>query len=157
ELPQLPQHDTVILDRIPIQVLRHVNQLEQEARAFNVLEESGAQPAPLVSTFDQPGNVRYHKAALRIEGHHPEMRLQGSERMIRVFRRGRIKPGDQGRLPDVGKSHQPDIGQELKIQPQDAFLARRARSSASRSLVSRGRKTSVSFATPSPFRREESL
>ena len=66
ELLQLADDRARILHRIRIRVRRRdIDQVQQHARALQVLEEADAEARALRRAFDEPGNVRHHEAAMR--------------------------------------------------------------------------------------------
>src|SRR5580692_5437156 len=79
-----------------------------------------------MSPFNQPRNIRHHKAALLFRfpyRYDAEVRLQSRKRIISNLRPSRRYSRNQGGLTDVGKTDQSHIGQQFEFQPEDAFFA----------------------------------
>src|SRR5580704_4372252 len=79
-----------------------------------------------MSPFNQPRNIRHHKAALFLrfaDRNYAEIKLQSGKRIISNLRPRRRDTRNQRGLADVGKTDQPHISQQLKFQPEDAFFA----------------------------------
>ena len=117
-------------------------------------------PAPSLRAFDQPGNIRHHEAELlrRFAHHHDaEVRLQRGERIVGDLRPRRRDARDQRALAGVGISHQPNVGQQLQLQPQRALFAGKSLLMLARSLVRRGRKPRVAASAASAVRDHDAL
>ena len=66
--------------------IRHIHQMHQQSRALNVPQKLRAQTRALMRAFDQSRNIGDHKAHFApciAHGHHAQIRLQRSERIIR--------------------------------------------------------------------------
>ena len=59
-----------------------VDQVQQHARALQVLQETDAEPCTVGRAFDEAGNIGHDEAALIAAGHHAEIRVQRGERIV---------------------------------------------------------------------------
>src|SRR6185312_5277044 len=116
---------------------RHVDQMQQQARARDVLEELDAEPRTFRRTFDQSGNVGDHEALIGADAHHAQMRLQRGERIVRNPRRGGGHRAYKSGFSRIRKTEHADIGQHLELQAQLAHLAWRARHGLARRAIRR--------------------
>ncbi len=60
-------------------------------------------------------------------------------------------------LPTLGKPEQPDVGQQLELEPDRPLLGRRARLGAARRAIGRGREVDVAAPPSAPLRGDEAL
>src|SRR5580692_9955964 len=96
--------------------------------------------------FNQPRNIRHHKAALFFRfshGHNAEVRLQSRKRIIGNLRPRRRDSRNQRGLANIGITDQPNIREQLKFQPEDTFFAGPSLFMFARSLVRRRSKARI--------------
>ena len=110
---QLTVHNLQVIFRKPPRHLGHVHKVNQDPRALDVPQELHPQPLTLVRPLDQPWEVGHHEGPELAEIDHPQIRLEGGERIRRDLRPRRRDSRDQGRFPRVRKAHEPDVGDEL--------------------------------------------
>ena len=67
---------------------RLLDEMQQQTRTRQVLEEANAQARTVGSTFDQTRNVRDHEALPAIDADHTQVRHQRGERVVGNFRLG---------------------------------------------------------------------
>ena len=93
--------------------------------------------------LDQAGNVGHHEALFRPDPHHPQIRMQGRERVVGDLRPRVRNRGDERRLAGVGHAEQPDVGQHFEFEQQLLLLAGPARSLLPRRSVRAGLEVQV--------------
>src|SRR5579863_4466678 len=115
---------------VPSAGVRYIDQMDEQARAFDVPQELYAKPGTVVSSLDQTGNVGDHKADFFIDladRNHAELRLECSEGIIRNLWAGRRNPRNQSRFADIGITHKPHVSQQLQLEAVIVLLARATR------------------------------
>src|SRR6266704_3877329 len=130
----------------PAAGVRHINQMYQKPRAFDVAEELGAKARAGVGALNQSGNICNDETFLigrSANYNHAEIRLQCGERIIGNFWPGGRNAGNQSRLANVGISDQSHIGEQLELQAINAFLSWAAIFVLARSLMCGSRKPGV--------------
>ena len=121
-LGQLALDHRVVLRRVGAVQRREVEHVDQQPRALDVGEEVVAEAGAGARALDQPGDVGDHELAVgRLE--RAEVRLQRRERVAGDLRLRAREPRDQRRLAGVRQPHQPDVGQQLEVQLDEALLA----------------------------------
>ena len=151
---QLAANDVEILDRIAAGLPRHVDEMNQHFRAFDVTQELVTQAMAVVRALDQTGDVGHDEVAVAAERHHAEIRCQRGERIIRNLRLGRGDHRNQRGLAGVGKSDQAHIREQLQRQVQFELFTHLTRLHFARRAI-RGRRE-VRVAKPAaPALREE--
>ncbi len=75
------------------------------------------------------------------------MRFEGRKRIVGDLRSGGREPRQEGGFPGVGKTHQPDVGEQLELEFELDLLARAAVICSSWSTVGRCREARVAAAT----------
>src|SRR5581483_3126293 len=69
---------------------RNIDEMQQQARPFDMPQKAFAQSMPLMSAFEQSGNVRDHKRTKITEIDDAEMRLERGKRIVgNLWFRGR--------------------------------------------------------------------
>ena len=121
---------------------RHVDDVHQHLGALEMAEETRAEPVPLVRPFDQPGHVGDDERAIAAQPDDAEVRHERGERIV-----GDLRPAAEMReiivdLPAFGIADQPDVGQQLQVQPEILLFARQPRLRLARRAVGGGRVAS---------------
>ena len=99
--------------------------MHEQPRALDVREEVVAEARPLGRALDQPGDVGHHELAV-LGVQRAEHRLQRRERVGGDLRVRAREPRQQRGLARVGQPDEPDVGEQLEVQLDDALLAREA-------------------------------
>ena len=105
ELLQFLHDGARILDRIGFRIRRgDIDQVQQQARALQVLEEPNAQPGAFRRALDQSGDVGHDETAMDAHVDHAQVRVQGRKRIVGNFRLRRRNSADQGRFAGIRQS-----------------------------------------------------
>ena len=121
-LGQLALDHRVVLLRVGAVERREVEHVDQQPRALDVGEEVVAEAGAGARALDQPGDVGDHELAVGgLE--RAEVRLQRRERVAGDLRLRAREPRDQRRLAGVRQPHEPDVGEQLEVQLDQALLA----------------------------------
>ncbi|OPZ01076.1 MAG: hypothetical protein BWZ09_02808 [Alphaproteobacteria bacterium ADurb.BinA305] len=145
------------LDRIRTVERRHVHQVQQQARARQVLEETDAEARAFRGALDQPGNVGDHEAAVLPHAHHAEVRHQRREGVVGDLGfRGRDR-ADESRLARIGHAEQAHVGQYLQLETQRARLALGARGALARRAVGARLVARVAETMETALRHQQAL
>ncbi len=111
--------------------------------------------------FDQAGDVGDHERAIVIailsHAHDAEVRLQRGERIVGDFGLRRGDARNQRGLAGIGKSHQPDVGQQLQFQAQALKVAGLAVFVLRRSLVRGCREAGVAASAAPALGHDEAV
>jgi hypothetical protein len=102
---------------------RDVDDVDEDARAFEVPEEPVAESRAFMGAFDQSGNVRHHEGALAGEADHAEIGHERGEGVVGDARPGRGDARDERGLSHVGISEEPHVREQLELEANVAFLA----------------------------------
>ncbi len=105
-------------------------------------------PAPWLAPSMRPGHVGDRRAPLVLlaEIEHPEVRLEGRERVVGDLRPGRGERREEGRLARVRQPDEADVGDQPELEADPALLARLALLGVLRGPV--GRRGEVDVAEP---------
>src|SRR5207245_5294439 len=101
----------------------HIDDGQKQPRAREVPEKLVPQARAFGSSFDEPGNIGDHKAAIDPDTNHPEMRMQCGERVVCNLGAGSGDGANEGGFSGVGKSQQSNIGKHLQLELERAMLA----------------------------------
>ena len=101
--------------------------MHEHFRAFEVTQEPVAEAETAVCAFDETRHVGDDEAAVVAQPHDAEIGRQRRERIIRDLRPRRGHPGNERRFAGIGESDEPDVGEQLQLEPQIFFFARLAR------------------------------
>ena len=94
-----------LIDGIAVAHFGHVDQMEQQPCAFDVLQELDTEAGAKMRAFNEAGNVRYHERPVGIEGDDAEVRLHRRERIFGdLGSRGRDARNERG-LAHVRVAH----------------------------------------------------
>ena len=144
--------------RINVRIKRsHVHHVQQQARALQMLEEAVTQTGAFRRAFNQPRNIRDHKAAGIVHPHHAQVGMQRGERIIRHLGTRRRHRADKGGLARVGHAQQAHVRQHLQLQLQSALLALLARRALARRAVGGGFEMDVAQAALAAARNHDAL
>src|SRR4029079_14634461 len=110
--------------RPPAAGARDIDYMYKHFRAFEVAQELMAETLAAVSAFDQSRHVGNHETSIVAEADDAEIRSQRGERIVCDLRPGCRDARDQRRLAGIRKSNQPDVGQQLEIEPRVLHLTR---------------------------------
>ena len=101
----------------------HIQHVDQQAAAFDVLQEIVAESPALAGAFDQSGQVRHDEGETVIDLDHAELRRQSGEGIIGdLGSRGRDDRQQRG-FADAGVADQTDIRQKLQLHDDVEFLS----------------------------------
>ena len=105
-----------------------------------------AEAQAAVRAFDEPGHVGDDEAAVVAQADDAEIRRQRGERVVGDLRPRRRDARDQRRLAGVGEANEPDVGEQLQLEPQILVFAGLARLDFARRAVGRRREARVAHA-----------
>ena len=148
EARQLVANRGKILDWVAARRGRDVYHMDENPSPFEVAEELMAEPVTNVCPFDETGYIRDHEAAIIAQAHHPEVRGQRREWIVRNLGVRGGDTRDERGLSDVRKPNQADVGKQLQLQVELPHFTRLPRVSAARSAVRRGRKPLIPSSAP---------
>src|SRR5271157_6285672 len=123
-------------------------------------QELRAQPCTFACSLNEPWDVGNHKADLvrwLADRYHAEVRLQRCERIIRDLGTRCRNARDQRALAGVGIADQPDVSQQLQLQPQHALLAGMPLFVLTRGLVRGSSEASIATPAASAARHHDAL
>ena len=118
--------------------------MHEDSGPFDVSQKLVAKADAIVSPFDQAGNVGHDELLTVADSDHAKVWILRGERVVGDFRRGASHPAEQRRLAGVWLTHQTDVGDQLQVEPDRAFLARFSGFKFARCPVHRIRKVLVS-------------
>ena len=95
--------------------------------------------------FDEAGNVRRHEAAVAV-AHHPQVRRQRGEGVVRNLGPRRGDDRYQRGLACVGQPDEAHVGQQPQLQPKLPLLSGQARLGETRRLARSGGEAAVALA-----------
>jgi hypothetical protein len=121
---------------------REVEHVHEQPRALDMRKKVVAEAGAAAGAFDQAGDVRHHE--LTIVGlERTQHRLERRERVRRDLRLGAGHAREQRGLAGVGQPDEPDVGEQLEVQPDDALLAVEAALGEPGGLADRGLEARV--------------
>ena len=120
---QLARDDLVVVHRIPSARRRDVDDMHQHLGAFEMAQEPRAEAVPGVRALDQPGDVRDDERPISREADDAEIRRQRRERVVGDLRPRRRDARDHRRLAGVRIADEPDVRQQLEVEPQVLLFA----------------------------------
>src|SRR5262245_42536593 len=129
--------------------------MQQHARALDMAQETVSEPGAVGRAFDQAGDVGDDQLALVAEVDDTEVRDQRGEGVVGDLGARARHARDEGRLADVGKAEQADVGQELELEPERALLAGRPGGGDPRGAVPCGGEVDVALAALAAARGDE--
>ncbi len=140
----------------------HRDEVEQRARALDVLQEANAEPDAFARAGDQAGDVGDHErraacARASADGHHAERGRERGEGIIRDDRARGRHGGDEGALARVGEAHEPDVRHHLELEQEIAPLAGLALLRAARRAIVRQREVDVAAPSAAAARDDHAL
>ena len=142
-----------VRDRIAILCRRNVDQVEQQARPFDMSQELDAEAVAQMRAFDQSGNVGDDERSCPDRSDNAQMGFERRERIVRnLGTRGR-DTGDQRGFSGVGKADQADVGQQLQFEAERLLLARPSVLRSAWRAIHRGREVRVAVTATSARRR----
>ena len=139
--------DVEVLDRIAAGRRRHVDEVHQHLRALEMAQEPMAEPVSGVRALDESRHVGHDERAIARQADDAEVGNERRERIVGNLRSGRRDARDHRRLAGVRKADQPDVGEQLQVQPQIAALRRAGRAACG---AARGWSSSRYCALPQP-------
>jgi hypothetical protein len=157
--------DFEILHGIARVRIARVDQMDDEARAFEMLEKARAEAGAFMGAFDQTGNVGDHESAthagrgVRIGRDDAEVRFESGERIRGDFwTRGGDSRNQRG-FSRVREADEADVSKETKFEAKVAFLAGPAGFVFARRLVPRldERRVAITTTTAPAASGEEAL
>ena len=121
-LGQLALDHRVVRRRVGAVERREVEHVHEQPRALDVGEEVVAEAGAVARALDQARDVGDHELAVGgLE--RAEVRLERRERVAGDLRLRAREPRDQRRLAGVRQPDEPDVGQQLEVQLDEALLA----------------------------------
>src|SRR4030095_16673416 len=136
---------------------RHVDKMQQYLGAFNVSEETIAETVSFVSALDQPWNVGNDEAAVVAQADHTQVRRERGEWVVGNLRTCRRDARDECGLSRIGKSDEPDVGEQSQFEAEELLFPSLARLRASRCTIGGAYEARVSRAAPASAGDEHSL
>src|SRR3989449_7316614 len=101
----------------------HIDDVQKQPRTREMPEKLVPQARAFGCSFDEPGDIGDHEAAIDPDTNHPEIRMQGGERVVGNFGAGSGDGANEGGLSGIGKSQQSNIGKHLQLELEPAMLA----------------------------------
>ena len=117
--------------------------MQEDLGPLDVSQELVSQSFSVAGSFDQPWNVSDDQGPLGAQLSDPQIGHQRRKRVARDAGPGARDAADERRFAGVGQAHDPDLGDELELQPVAALLTGRALGRDARGLVGGGFKTRV--------------
>jgi len=113
---ELIHNDAEVFDGIGAAVgVGDVDEVDEDAGAFDVAEELGTQTCAEMRAFNEAGDVGNDEAFFvgsLANGDDAELRLEGSEGVVGNFGAGGGDARDEGGLAHVGVADEADIGED---------------------------------------------
>ena len=149
--------DVVGLQVAPLEQHRlDVEQMDQDARAFDVAQELVAESGAFAGPFDQTRNVG-DDASPFVALDHPERRDERREGIVGDARLRSGDPAQQRRFTGVRESDEADVGHQLEREPDAPALAGLARRREVRGLARRGLEARIAEAAAAATRDDDAL
>src|SRR6267142_806749 len=101
---------------------RRVDDMDDEARPLDVAQELLAESRALARALDEAGDVSDDELPL-VEPRDTQVRRERRERIRRDLRPRAGQRREQARLPGVGQTGEPDVGDEPQLELELALLA----------------------------------
>ena len=136
---------------------RKVDDVQQDARALQVLEEADAEPGAVGGAFDQAGNVGDDEALGVADAHDAEVRVHRGERIVGDLRACGRNGADEGALAGVWQAEQADVGEHAQLKAKIAFFARFALRALARCAIGARLEVDVAKATLSTAGEQDRL
>ncbi len=144
-----------VRDRVALGIGVDADHVQQHAGAFDMLQESKPQASSLGGALDDAWDVGDDKGPVDPERNDAEVRHQGGEWVVGHLGL-RLRHGcDEGALADVWKAHDPDIGEELELEPDLSAHTGLAGLGTTRGSVVRRRELDVPAPAAAPLRGDE--
>src|SRR5215469_7657029 len=156
ETPELIEHNSEIIHRIPPARLRGVHQMDQQTRSLHMPQELDAQTVAQVRALDKTGYVGYYEGRI-VDTHHAEIWLERSEWIVGDLRPRRRYTRDQSRFPGVRKPDQSHISKQLQLEPQMPLFAGLTGLMLGRCLTRRSGEMLIPTAAPPTPRYREAV
>ena len=131
--------------------------MQQHAAALQVLQEANTEACAFRCAFNQPRDIRHHKALLVIHTHHAEAWHQRRKRIVSDFRLGSGNGTNKGRFTRIRHPQHPDVRQQHQLQLEIALIARRPHRLLTRSTVYGRFETGVTQTVPAAFGDHQTL
>src|SRR5438477_3372126 len=119
-----------------------IDDVSEDARALDVAQEAKSQADSARRSFEQSWDVGQHEPPLALV-HHPELWVEGRERIGGHRRGGGRERLQQRRLAGVGRPDQADVGDELEVQRHRLLNSREAGLGVVRRLAARALEVHV--------------
>ena len=155
-LGQLALDHGVVGLRVGAVERREVEHVDEQPRALDVREEVVAEARAGAGALDQPGDVGDDELAV-VGLERAQDGLERRERVRRDLRLGAGHAGEQRRLARVREADEPDVGQQLEVQLDDALVAGQAALGEPRRLAHGGLEARVAAAAGPAARHRDLL
>src|SRR5690606_15025139 len=132
-------------------------EVQEYARASQVLEEADAQTRAFGGAFDQTGNIGHHEAAFVAYTHYTKVRHQRGEGIVGHARTRGGHRCDQGGLAGIGQTEETHVGDHLQLQLETTGFTRGAVGGLARAAVDAGFETGVTKAVEAAVRDQQAL
>src|SRR6185369_6107741 len=120
-------------------------------------QELMAEPRTFRGTLDKPRYVSNHEAAVFVDSHYAEIRMQRGEGIVGDFWPGRGDGTNISGFSGVGHTEQADVRKDFQLKLQTAALPQRARRGLARRAVGAGFEMDVAQASLSAFSQHSGL
>ena len=150
---------------ISVRIAR-VDQMNEEARAFDVAEEANAEAGAFVRAFDEAGQIgddesaaelRAMSAGAAVSVDNAKVGLERSEWIVGNFRARGRDYRDQGGFAHVGEAHKANIREELEFEAEMTLFAGKSIFVFARGLVPRLREVLIATPTPATMHNKYAL
>src|SRR5215472_13652498 len=131
--------------------------MNQNSAPLDVPQKLIPQTGARTCALNEAGNVSHHERTTILVRYHSQVWDQRGERISGDLRTCARDPGNQRALTRVGKPHQTDVRQQLELQDQLPFLARRPFLCEPRGLPRGSGKIHVAETPPPSFCDSASL
>ena len=146
-LVDLAAQHLVVAPRLASVDSGHVDDVDENARTLEVLQERKAEPDALRRALNYPGHVRYADLRVVVVDDRADDRVERGERIARDLRSRGGKRRKKRRLAGVREAEKPDIGDSLELEPEPALLCGSTGSVLGRGLVHGRLKVDIPEAT----------
>ena len=160
---QLPADNFKIAHGIAVRGIAGIDEMRNQARAFDMLQKASAEPGAFMGAFDKAGEIGDDEssadafAGSAVGRNHAQMRLKSGEGIIRDFGMRGGNARNQRGFAGIREAHQADVGKQLELEAQMMLFARLALFGLARRLVPGLREVLVAPPAAAPARHNHAL